>query len=372
MATSPGRWAGAGAAADAQIGCPVRDRLVMTDAFELVDSQIRSWVEERDFSGIAAVRRGGIVEFEGCYGLANRSDSVPITPRTRFALASVSKMYTAAAVATLVRDGRVAFDSTVVSVLPTDRRPATLRPDVTVHHLLSHTSGIADYAEEEDEDEDYAAHWVDRPVYRMLSPADFLPMFGDLEPYRPPGGRWQYSNAAYIVLALIVEELTGQPFPDAVGERVFGPAGMTASGYFRTDEVRPDVAVGYLERTSPDELWRTNVFATPVLGGGDGGACSTAEDIDRFLRAYDDGTLFGRALRDEMLTARAEPWPDVGYGYGAYLLPGGWFGHTGGDPGVEAITQRLPPADLSLTVLCNVEAPVIEARNLLRAAATGA
>jgi CubicO group peptidase (beta-lactamase class C family) len=345
----------------------------MTDAFELVDAEIRSWVEERDFSGIAAVRRGGIVEFEGCYGLANKSDSVPITPRTRFALASASKMFTAAAVATLVRDGRVAFDTPVVSVLPAERRPATLLPDVTVHHLLSHTSGIADYAEEEGEEAvDYADLWVDRPVYGMLRPADFLPMFGDLEPYRPPGGPWHYSNAGFIVLALIVEELTGQPFPDAVGERVFGPAGMTASGYFRTDEVRSDVAVGYLERTSPGEVWRTNVFATPVLGGGDGGACSTAEDIDRFLRAYDDGTLFGRALRDEMLTGRAAAFPGVDYGYGAYLLPGGWFGHTGGDPGVAAITQRLPPADLSVTVLCNVEVPVIEARNLLRVAATGA
>jgi CubicO group peptidase (beta-lactamase class C family) len=243
----------------------------MGDAFDRVDARIRSWVDERDFSGIAAVRRAGIVEFEGCYGPANRSEGVPVRPRTRFALASLSKMFTAATVATLVRDGRLAFDDPVVGVLPPERRPATLRPDVTVHHLLSHTSGIADYAEEEDEDEDYAAHWVDRPVYGMLRPADFLPMFGDLAPYRPPGGRWHYSNAGYIVLALLVEELTGQPFAEAVGERVSGPAGMTATGYFRTDEARPDVAVGYLERESPDQLWRTNVFSVPVVGGATAG-----------------------------------------------------------------------------------------------------
>lgn len=343
----------------------------MTDAFDLVDAEIRSWVEERDFSGIAAVRRGGIVEFEGCYGLANRSDSVPITPRTRFALASVSKMFTAAAVATLVRDGRVAFDTPVVSVLPADRGPATLRPDVTVHHLLTHTSGIADYAEEEDEDFDYAALWADRPVAGMLRPADFLPMFGDLEPYRPPGGPWQYSNAGFIVLALIIEELTGQPFAEAVAERVLGPAGMTASGYFRTDDARPDVAVGYLARASRDEPWRANVHATPVVGGGDGGAFSTAADLDRFLRAYDDGSLFGAALRDEMLTVRTTVEPGVECGYGVFLF-GGCFGHMGGDPGVAAIAQRLSAADLSVTVLCNVEAPILQARNQLLAAATGA
>jgi CubicO group peptidase (beta-lactamase class C family) len=341
----------------------------MSDAYDRIDARIRGWVEERDFSGIAAVHRNGIAEFVGCYGAANRADGVPVRPATRFAVASVSKMFTAATVATLVRDGRFGFDTPVAELVPPERRPSTLRPDVTVHHLLSHTSGIADYAEEEDEDFDYAALWVDRPVYTMLRPADFLPLFGDLPPYRPPGGRWHYSNAGYILLALVVEELTGQEFPAAVAERVFDPAGMTGSGYFRTDDVRPDVAVGYLERGSRDEPFRTNVFATPVLGGGDGGACSTAADLDRFLRAYGDGSLFGTAVRDEMLTARAEPWPRVGYGYGVYLLPGGQFGHDGGDPGVTAIVQRVPPADVSVVVLCNAEVEEMELRDLLLAAA---
>lgn len=341
----------------------------MNDAYAQLDAQVRGWVEKRDFSGIAAVYRGGVAEFVGCYGAANRADGVPVRPTTRFAVASVSKMFTAATIATLVRDGRLGFGTPVVDVLPPERRPSTLVPDVTVHHLLSHTSGIADYAEEEAEDDDYAALWVDRPVYRMLRPADFLPLFGDLPPYRPPGGRWHYSNAGYIVLALVVEELTGLEFPAAVAERVFGPAGMTASGYFRSDDVRPDVAVGYLERESPDAPFRTNVFSTPVLGGGDGGANSTAADVDRFLRAYDDGTLFGTELRAEMLTPRAEPWPNVGYGYGVYLLKGGRFGHTGGDPGVTAIVERVPSTEVSIAVLCNIEVEAIELRDLLLAAA---
>ncbi len=342
----------------------------MSDAYNRVDAQIRVWVEEQDFSGVAAVHRGGIPEFVGCYGLANRADEVPVRPGTRFALASASKMFTAATVATLIRDGQLTFGTPVVDVVPPERRPSTLRPDVTVHHLLSHTSGIADYAEEEDEDADYAALWVDRPVSAMLRPADFLPMYGDLEPYRPPGGRWQYSNAGYILLAQIVEELAGQEFPAAVAERVFGPAGMSSSGYFRTDEVRPDVAIGYLERTSPDRPWRTNVHVTPVIGGGDGGANSTVADLDRFLRAYDDGTLFGTALRDEMLTTHAQPWPTTGYGYGAYLLADGMFGHNGGDPGTTSVIQRVPAADVSIAVLCNVETEEMELRDLLLAAAT--
>lgn len=343
----------------------------MSDAYDSIDAQLRSWVTERDWSGIAAVRRGGLVEFEGCYGLADKAAGVPITPRTRFALASISKMFTAAAVATLVRDGKVAFGTPVVSVLPAGRRPSTLRPDVTVGHLLEHTSGIADYAEEDD-DLDYAALWLDRPPAAMLGPADFLPMFGDLPPYRAPGEAVQYSNSGYIVLALVVEELTGLPFPDAVGERVLGPAGMASSGYFRTDEVRPDVAVGYLERTAPDQPWRTNVHATPVIGGGDGGANATAADLDRFLRAFDDGTLFGRALRDEMvlpLHLVQDGAVPLWAGRGVFLFDG-CFGHDGEDPGVSGITQRT--GDVSVTVLTNTGAPVNAARTALLTAARAA
>ena len=346
----------------------------MSDAYDPVDAILRGWVTERDFAGIAAVRRAGVAEFEGCYGAANRADGVPVRPATRFGLASVSKMFTAAAVATLVRDRRLAFGTPVVDVLPPRRRPATLRPDVTVHHLLTHTSGIADYYEEEDEPEGgYAGLWADRPVSAMLRPADFLPWFGDLPPYRPPGGRWQYSNAGFVVLALVVEELTGQEFADAVAERVFGPAGMGASGYFRSDEAGPDVAVGHLPPAVPGGPWRTNVLAVPVVGGGDGGALSTAADLDRFLRAWDDGTLFGLALREEMLGPKAPVDPGIDMGYGALLHPGGRFGHGGGDPGVATTAQRVPAADLSVVVLCNVEADeeVVQARDLLLAAATG-
>jgi CubicO group peptidase (beta-lactamase class C family) len=85
--------------------------------------------------------------------MANRAEAVPVRPGTRFGLASLTKMFTAVATADLVRQGALGFHTPVVNVLPSDRRPATLRADVTVHHLLSHTSGVADYYEEEDEHE---------------------------------------------------------------------------------------------------------------------------------------------------------------------------------------------------------------------------
>jgi CubicO group peptidase (beta-lactamase class C family) len=337
--------------------------------FERLDARLREWVEQRGYSGVAVITRAGVTEFEGCYGLANRADAVPIRVGTRFGLASVTKMFTAVAVVDLIRRGLVGFDTPVVGVLPPDRRPATLRPDVTVRHLLTHTSGIADYAEEDGPaDLDYAALWVDRPCYRMLRPADFLPMFGDRPPYRGPGQRFQYSNAGYIVLGLLLEELAGQPYVEAVTRAVFEPAGMTASGFFALDEVRPDVAVGYLPPSEPGRPWRSNIYSIPVVGGADGGAFSTAADLDRFLRAYDDGSLVGPELRDVMLTPHTPVEDGLAMGCGVILYGEGRtrrFGHGGGDPGVGALIQRLPALDADAIALCNVNDHVSDVRDLL-------
>ena len=334
--------------------------MTMVAAMSRAEARMDALAAEREISGVARVTRAGAVEFERVYGLANRADRVPVHVGTRFGLASLTKMFTAVTVVSLVRDGRLTFDARIVDVLPPGRRPATLRPDVTVHHLLCHTSGIADYAEEEPEDGtelDYAAIWDDRPSYRMLRPADFLPLFGDLPPYRAPGDH-RYSNAGYILLGLVIEEVAAQPYPEVVAERVFGPAGMSSSGFFRLDEARPHIATAYLPPVGPDRPWRSNIYSIPVVGGADGGAFSSAADLDRFLTAYDRGELVGPELRDIMLTRHARADDDLFMGYGAWLRGQGdtfAFGHGGGDPGVEVLVRRFPALDTNIVVLCNMD-----------------
>jgi CubicO group peptidase (beta-lactamase class C family) len=202
----------------------------------------------------------------------------------------------------------------------------------------------------------------------MLRPADFLPMFADLPPYRGPGQRFQYSNAGYIVLGLLLEELTGQPYPDVVTQAVFEPAGMSASGFFALDEPRPDVATGYLRPTQPGAPWRSNIYSIPVVGGADGGAYSTAADLDRFLTAYDDGTLLGPELRATMLTPRCAVEDGLAMGYGVFLYgqgPTRRYGHGGGDPGWGALIHRLPALNVNTIALCNVNDLVSDVRDLL-------
>lgn len=342
--------------------------------FDRLDATLREWEADRDLSGTLLLTRRGDTVFEGCYGLADRAAAVPVSPRTRFGLASLTKMFTAVAVADLVAHGQLGFDSRVVDVLPAGRRPSTLLPEVTIHHLLSHTSGIADYCEEDEDSPahlaDYGALWDDRPSYGMLRPVDFLPLFGDLPPYRAPGGPHQYSNAGYVVLGLVIEEVTGRPYIEVVQERVFDRARMAASGFFRLDDVVPDVAVGYLPRDDAGTPWRSNIYRVPVIGGADGGAFSTARDLDRFLRAYGDGTLLG-PVQDVVLSQHADVGGGFHAGYGVFLFPDGRYGHGGGDPGVEVLASRCPDDDAHLVVLCNMEGLADEVRNLLVAAWRG-
>jgi CubicO group peptidase (beta-lactamase class C family) len=346
-----------------------------TDAFTALIAQLDRWARERDLSGAVLMTCRGETLVEHSCGYADRASGTLVSPATRFGLASVTKMFTAVAVADLVTSGLLDFDSPVAGALPAERRPSTLLPEVTVHHLLCHTSGIADYCEEDEDSpsylEDYGSLWAERPSYSMERPLDFLPLFGDLAPYRPPGQKWQYSNAGYVVLGLVIEEVTGRPFTEVVQERVFDRAGMSASGFFRMDEPLPDVAVGYLPRSSPDDPWRSNIYRVPVIGGADGGAHSTTHDLDRFISAYADGSLLGDD-QERVLAPHADAGDGFFEGYGVHLYPDGRYGHGGGDPGVGTVVNRWPDDDVNVIVLCNGEGMAVEVRNAVVEAARAA
>lgn len=304
-----------------------------------------------DFSGVVLV--GDEVEARG---LANRADDIPNTRETRFGAASCAKTLTATTVARLVDAGELRFETRVADVLPEELRPRDLAAAVTVHHLLSHTSGIGDYYDEATLGPgQYDAVWTERPTYAFRRPADFVPLFRDLPRRGEPGGAFAYNNAAYILLALIVEHVTELSFPEAVAREVLAPAGMRDSGYFALDDPQPRTATGYLADG------RTNVFSIPAVGGGDGGVFLTVDDVVRFFAAFESGALVREETRRRMVTPHTPR-----YGYGFWLLAGG-HGLAGEDPGASARALRLSEEDLTLVVLSNVTAGAEETWRRLRA-----
>jgi CubicO group peptidase (beta-lactamase class C family) len=291
-----------------------------------------------DFAGAVSVSRGDDVEFEQAYGLADRAHGIPATTTTRFAVASASKSFTALAVVALIAEGRLALDTTARSVLGGDL--PLIADDVTVGQLLTHRSGIGDYV---DEDVEQAPFKV--PVQALVTTEDYLPALDGFPTKFVAGTRFSYCNSGYVVLALLAERVSGTPFHDLVAERVFAPAGMSASAFLRSDELPGDAAIGYLDDG------RTNVFHLPVRGNGDGGAYSTLADFRAFWAALHGGRLVPREWAVRMTTPQTETRQPFRYGYGFWLYDDGRTAFVEGcDHGVSFRSAHDPERGLTVTV----------------------
>lgn len=230
---------------------------------------------ERSFTGVVTVDVGDRTVLERSYGLAHRALQVPNTPTTRFAIASGSKSLTALAIMRQVVSGMLRLQDPVRRFLGDDL--PLIDDDVTIEQLLTHTSGIGDYLDEDD-DWDSADYVLPVPVHTLETAESFLPILDGFPRKHPPGERFTYCNGGYIVLAIVLERLTGRQFQDVVDTDVIRPAGLTSTAYLRSDELPGDAALGYLYSAGD----RSNVLHLPVRGNGDGGAYTSAADLHRF------------------------------------------------------------------------------------------
>lgn len=282
------------------------------------------------------------------FGLADRRHDVANTTSTRFGVASGTKWWTALATLGLVADGVLGLDTTARSLLGRDL--PLIDDAVTVEHLLGHRSGIGDYLDEEllgDIDD----HIMPVPVHQLSSSEAYLPVLDGFPQRELPGEQFRYNNSGYVVLAVLVERASGIPFGRLVGERVSAPAGLTHTGFVRGDELAPDVAVGYLATSG----LRSNVLHLPVLGSGDGGIVTTADDVHRLWAAWLAGTVVPPDLRDLMLRPRSEaPAQRMRYGLGCWIDPvTPTVSLEGMDAGVSFRTVHDPVTEVTHTVMAN-------------------
>ncbi|WP_336726198.1 serine hydrolase domain-containing protein [Cellulosimicrobium cellulans] len=278
-------------------------------ALSALDTHLRAAADADAFSGVVRIERDGDPLFERAYGVASRRWGVPVRTSTRFDVASVTKLFTAVAVLQQVGEGRLGLDDRIHDHV--DLAGTTIPSGVTVRHLLTHTSGIADDADEE-AGESYEALWVDRPSYSVTRTADFLPGFVHKEPNFPPGEGCRYCNVGFVLAGLALEKVAGTTYREYVREHVFARAGMDRSGFFRMDEAEPDVAEGWEpvhegpDGDGPVTGWRQNIYSYPPVGSPDGGAHVTARDLARFWSAVRGGELLPPDLTRAFLTPQVK------------------------------------------------------------------
>lgn len=293
------------------------------------------------------------IVWEAAFGYANRSDRLPNQVGTKFGIASGCKLFTAIAICQLIEQGKLTLDSKLIECL--DIPLPNFSQEITVYHLLSHSSGIPDYFDEEVMD-DFEDLWKALPMYTLRNGKDFLPLFQDERMKFQPGEKFHYNNAGFVVLGLIVEQHSGMPFRDYVEQRIFQPCGMQDSGYFSLDRLPANTALGYIDEE--DGAWRTNQYALPVQGYADGGAYVTAPDMMKLWHSLLANELLSPSMTRQLLNPQMyDPGSDLHYGLGIWITKKDEdlfkYHVMGYDPGVNFRSGYYPATGHTLVVTSN-------------------
>jgi CubicO group peptidase (beta-lactamase class C family) len=314
------------------------------------------FVSSREFSGVVLVAREGHVLFEKAYGLANREHGVPNKLETKFRLASLTKQFTAMAVMILVERNKLSVTDPLCKYI--ENCPKAWA-DITVQHLLTHTSGIPDFTDFPDND-----HYERLP----MTPLATIARFRDKPLEFPPGARFSYDDSGYLLLGYIVERAAGEKYEDFLRKNIYAPLGMLNSGYDHPWIVLKDRASGYARRNG--EIVNAEYMEMDQPFGG-GSMYSTAGDLLRWDQALYTEKLISRRSLEQMYTPYQGPYPasrvwERGYycrhqyGYGWQIT--NWFGrklqwHSGGINGFRSVIMRYPENRTLVAVLANVEPP---------------
>jgi D-alanyl-D-alanine carboxypeptidase len=307
-----------------------------------LDEFISAYQKNRAFIGSALVAKGGKVILEKGYGMANVELAVPNGPDTKFRLGSITKQFTATAILQLEEQGKLSVNDAACKYF--DQCPESWK-GVTIHHLLSHTSGIPSYTSDPQ---------FPKPKFMRvpLSPTEILLLSKEKPLDFQPGEKWSYDNSGYIFLGVIVEKVSGEKYADYLKKHVFGPLDMQDSGYDDTATVLKNRAAGYRSASVADGF-RNADYLDMSLPYAAGSLYSTVRDLYRWDRALYTDKVLSKASREKMWTPVKN---NYAYGWGVNQSHNHkQIGHGGGINGFVTFIGRYPDDDAVVIVLSNNE-----------------
>jgi CubicO group peptidase (beta-lactamase class C family) len=304
-----------------------------------LDAYVASRVAARKFMGAVLVSRDGQVVLKKGYGMANLELDVPNKPETKFRLGSITKQFVAVGILQLEEKGKLRVQEPICKYVPEC-------PDawgkITIHHLLSHTSGIPNFTSFPD----YAKTWMlpSRPEQTMTrfknKPLDFQ-----------PGEKWSYSNSAYILLGYLLEKISGEKYEEYIRKYVLDPAGMADSGHDTHEAILKNRAAGYSRRQGDEWINSAYHDMTIPIGGGD--LYSTVEDLYKWDQALMSNKILTSESREKMFTPVMN---NYGYGWGIDKQYGrARYAHGGGINGFATFYARFPEQRAVVAVLGNMD-----------------
>jgi CubicO group peptidase (beta-lactamase class C family) len=314
----------------------------------------QSFADRGLFSGAVLVARGEQLLLDRGWGLASQEWQVPNGPGVKYLLASVSKQFTAAAVLRLVDQGRLALDDKLSAHVP--GLPAAWSA-ITVRQLMAHTSGLPNHTQ---------ADGLDKVRHQKMTPRELYASFRDAPLDFAPGSGWNYSNSGYVMLGILIEQLSGKSYAEFVHTELFKPLGMAGAGVAHSEVIVPQLASGYVNTGA---ALRPAAFLNMSVPYSAGAMYGTTGDLLKWQR----GLYGGAVLSPSSLQAMTTPVRNQ-YALGLNVAPPGQplaYGHSGGIDGFSTYLHYEPALKLTVAVLSNQESAAAPALALKLAAAAG-
>ena len=307
-----------------------------------IDDLLKAEMQKHQIAGLSlkVIRNGRHIKTRG-YGVANLEWNTPVTPETVFEIGSITKQFTAACILLLAEDGKLSIDDKISRHLAST---PTAWSNITIRHLLTHTSGIKNYT---------SLNGFE--LSRHLTQAQFIEKVGALPLDFSPGDSWAYCNTGYSLLGYIIENASSRNYWDFLRERILQPLGMNNTMDRKPGMVVPLRAAGY-ELTNYVHINRdydlTDIFSA-------GAIISTAADMAKWDAALDGGKLLSAASKEQWwMPVKLNNGTSQNYGFGWFLDPLNGhknIGHGGATSGFSATIQRFPDDKLSIIILCNAD-----------------
>lgn len=323
---------------DAAVLSPPSDAAVAQAARKALEQSVAA----NGPGAVVLIAKGDRVMYRDARGLAQLELGVPLSAYHVFRIASVTKVFTAATVVKLAEQGKLSLDDPLAAHLPDFPRAG----EITLRQLLNHTAGVSDT--DVDPQPGFPRRVVDTATLVAeirKRPLDF-----------PPGTRWSYSNAGYVLLGAVIEKVIGGPWHAAAQELLAQPLGLRDTRYGDESALIARRVAGYTTDSRTRAVRNAPAISSSIPAAA-GGLVSTADDLLRWMRALTDGRAVGRHGFEQMMAPPDKLPPSAErYGLGLYL----WsvrghlmVGHTGQIDGFASILAYLPEQDITIVVLAN-------------------
>ncbi|MGL1893332.1 MAG: beta-lactamase family protein [Spirochaetaceae bacterium] len=315
-----------------------------------IKENIDKIAEETNFYGLVSISKEFEESIQLPYGYRDYPNRIKNDKDTIFPIASGTKLFTAVSICKLIEQGKLTLETKVDNIFK--EHFSFIDGESTIHNLLTHTSGIYDYYDN-DLVEDFSEFHLDIPWYELESPSDYLVLLIDKKMKFKANESMSYSNSGYLFLAVIIEKITGITYESFIQDNILDKVGMKHSGFYAMNQLPAKTCIGYSVKNNE---YISNIYNISKKGVGDTGLYTTDQDLILFWKALLNNELLSETITNSLLKSKVQMWDNIGYGLGIYInneKNEESYVIVGADPGIGFYSRYFPISKTIINVFSN-------------------